>query len=80
MKTPIITVNNLTEEEFNILYNICKRKVDKNILNQFYVTSFENRLIIVSGASNRVLDTEIECFTYSEFMKLYKECSLEHIL
>ena len=80
MKTPVITVNNLTEEEFNILYNICKRKVDKNILNQFYVTSFENRLIIVSGASNRVLDTEIECFTYSEFMKLYKECSLEHIL
>ena len=80
MKTPVITVNNLTEEEFNILYNICKRKVDKNTLNQFYVTSFENRLIIVSGASNRVLDTEIECFTYSEFMKLYKECSLEHIL
>ena len=65
MKTPIITVSNLTEEEFNILYNLYKRKVDKNILSQFYVTSFENRR---------------ECFSYSEFMELYKECSLEHIL
>ena len=80
MKTPIIKVSSLTEEEFNILYDICKRKVDKNILSQFYVTSFENRLILVSSASNEVLDTETECFSYSEFMKLYKECSLEHIL
>ena len=80
MKTPIIKVSNLTEEEFNILYDICKRKIDKNSLTQFYVTSFENRLILFSGTSNVVLDTEIECFTYSEFMKLYKECSLEYIL
>ena len=80
MKTPIIKVSNLTEEEFNILYDICKRKVDKNSLTQFYVTSFENRLILIGSAANDVLDTEIECFTYSEFMKLYKECSLEYIL
>ena len=80
MKTPIIKVSNLSEEEFNILYDICKRKVDKNSLTQFYVTSFENRLILISCASNRVLNTEIECFSYSEFMKLYKECSLEYLL
>ena len=81
MKTPVIKVGNLTEEEFNILYDICKkRKVDKNSLIQFYVTSFESKLNLASCASNGVLDTEIECFTYSEFMKLYKECSLEHIL
>ena len=80
MKTPIIKVSNLTEEEFNILYDTCKRKVDKNNLIQFYVTSFENRLVLISSASNQVLDNEIECLSYSEFMELYKECSLEHIL
>ena len=80
MKTPIIKVDNLSEEETNILYDTCKRKVDKNSLIQFYVTSFENRLILISSASDEVLNTEIECFSYSEFMKLYKECSLEHIL
>ena len=80
MKTPIIKVRNLSKEEFNILYGICKRKVDKNSLTQFYVTSFENRLILVSSASDEVLNTEIECFSYNEFMKLYKECSLEYLL
>ena len=80
MKTPIIKVSNLTEEEFNILYNLCKRKADKHNLNQFYVTSLGNKLILISGVSNEVLDSEIECFSYSEFMKFYKECSLGHIL
>ena len=80
MKYPVIKAKNLSKEEVNILYGICKRKVDKNSLNQFYVTSFENKLILVSSASNGVLDTEIECFSYSEFMELYKECSLELIL
>ena len=80
MKTPTIKVSSLTEEETNILYDICKRMVDKNSIIQFFVTSFENRLILISSSSNEVLDTEIECFSYNEFMKLYKECSLEHIL
>ena len=80
MKTPIIKVSNLSEEGFNILYDICESKVGKNNLIKFYVTSFENKLLLVSSYSNEVLDTEIECFSYSEFMKLYKECSLEYIL
>ena len=80
MKYPIIKAKNLSEEEANILYDICKHKVDKNSLTQFYVTSFGNKLILVSSTSNEVLDTEIECFSYSEFMKLYRECSLELIL
>ena len=80
MKYPVIKVSNLSEEEFNVLYDICERKINKNRLIQFYVTSFENKLFLSSSASNEVLDTEIECFSYSEFMKLYKECSLEHIL
>lgn len=80
MKYPVIKAKNLSEEEVNILYGICRRKVAKNSLNQFYVTSFENKLILVSSASNEVLDTEIECFSYSEFMETYKECSLELIL
>lgn len=80
MKYPVIKVSNLTEEETNILYDTCKRKVDKNSLTQFYVTSFENKLFLISSVSNEVLYTEIECFSYSEFMKLYKECSLEYIL
>lgn len=78
MKTPIIKVSSLTEEEFNILYG--KRKVDKNILTKFYLLPLDSGLVILGSDSNDVFDTEIECFTYSEFMKLYKECSLEHIL
>jgi len=80
MKTPVIKVSSLSEKEFNILYDTCERKVSKNNLIQFYLTSLENKLFLASSASNEVLDTEIECFSYSEFMKLYKECSLEHIL
>ena len=80
MKIPIIKVSNLSEEETNTLYNICERKVNKNYLTQFYVRSFGNKLILFSSASDKVLDIEIECFSYSEFMKLYKECSLEHML
>ena len=80
MKTPVIKVNSLSEEEFNILYSICKRKVSKNNLMQFYLTLLDSGLAIVSSGYNEVLDTEIECFSYSEFMKLYKECSLEYIL
>ena len=80
MKKPVIKTKNLSEEEFNILYNLCQRKVYKHNLIQFYLTSLDVRLVIVSCASNGVLDTEIECFSYSEFMELYKECSLEHIL
>ena len=80
MKLPVIKVSNLSEEELNILYDTCKRRVDKNNLIQFYLTSLDSGLSIVSSASNQILDTEIECFSYSEFIKLYKECSLEHIL
>ena len=80
MKTPIIKVDNLSEEETNILYDTCKRKVHRDNLIQFYLTPLDSGLSIVSSASNQVLNTEIECFSYSEFMKLYKECSLEHIL
>ena len=80
MKTPVIKVDNLSEEETNTLYNTCKRQVDKNNLTQFYLTPLDSGLSIVSSASDKVLDTEIECFSYSEFMKLYKECSLEYIL
>ena len=80
MKTPIIKVSNLSEEEINILYGVCKRKVGKNRITQFYLLPLDSRLVIVGSASNRVLDTEIECFSYSEFMRLYKECSLELIL
>lgn len=80
MKTPVIKVDNLSEEETNILYDTCKRKVDKNSLTQFYLLPLDSGLAIFGSDSNEVLDTEIECFSYSEFMKLYKECSLEHIL
>ena len=80
MKTPVIKVSNLSEVELNILYGACKRKVSRNSLTQFYLTTLDSRLSIVSSASNQVLDNEIECFSYSEFMELYKECSLEHIL
>lgn len=80
MKIPVIKVSNLSEEELNILYDTCKRKVGRNNLTQFYLTPLDSGLSIDSSASNQVLDTEIECFSYSEFMKLYKECSLEHIL
>ena len=80
MKMPVIKVSNLSEEETNTLYYTCKRKVNKNYLAQFYLMTLDSGLTIVSGASNEVLDTEIECFSYSEFMKLYKEYSLEHIL
>ena len=80
MKIPVIKVSNLTEEETNTLYDTCKRKVNKNNLTQFYLTPLDSGLAIVSSASDKVLDTEIECFSYNEFMKLYKECSLEHIL
>ena len=80
MKIPVIKVSNLSEEETNTLYNTCKRKVDKNSLTQFYLTPLDSGLSIDSSASNQVLDTETECLSYNEFMKLYKECSLEHIL
>ena len=80
MKYPVIKVSNLTEEEFNILYDTCKRKVGKNSLTQFYLTPLGSGLVIVGSASNRVLGTETECLSYNEFMKLYKECSLEYIL
>ena len=80
MKTPIIKVSNLTEEETNILYDSCKRKVDKNSLTQFYLLPLDSGLDIFGSDSNDVFDTEIECFSYSEFMQLYKECSLEYIL
>ncbi len=80
MKIPVIKVSNLTEEETNTLYNTCKRKVSKNNLMQFYLTLLDSGLSIDSSDYNEVLDTEIECFSYNEFMKLYKECSLEHIL
>lgn len=80
MKKPVIKTKNLSEEEFNILYNLCKRSVDKHNIIQFYVTSLGNKLILISCVSNEVLGSEIECFSYSEFMQLYKECSLEHIL
>ena len=80
MKTPVIKVSNLSEEEFNILYGICKRKVSRNSLIKFYLTSLDSGLAIFGSDYNDVFDTEIECFSYSEFMQLYKECSLEHIL
>ena len=80
MKTPVIKVSNLSEEETNILYDLCKRKVDKNNLIQFYLTPLDSGLAIFGSDYNDVFDTEIECFSYSEFMKLYKECSLEYIL
>ena len=80
MKTPIIKVNNLSEEETNILYDTCKRKVDKNSLTKFYSLPLDSGLAILGSDYNDVFDTEIECFSYSEFMKLYKECSLEHVL
>ena len=80
MKIPVIKVSNLSEEETNTLYNTCKRKVGKNNLTQFYLTPLDSGLSIDSSASNQVLNTEIECFSYNEFIKLYKECSLEHIL
>ena len=80
MKTPIIKVTNLSEEEINILCGVCKRKVDKNSLTQFYLLPLDSELAIFGNASNAVLDTEIECFSYSEFMQLYKECSLRYIL
>ena len=80
MKKPVIKTKNLSEEEFNILYDLCKRNVDKHNIIQFYVTSLGNKLILISCVSNEVLGSEIECFSYSEFMQLYKECSLEHIL
>ena len=80
MKKPVIKTKNLSEVEINILYNVCKRKVNKNSLTQFYLTPLDSGLAIVSSASDQVLDTEIECFSYSEFMELYKECSLEYIL
>ena len=80
MKYPVIKAKNLSEEEFNILYNVCKCKVSKIKLTQFYLTSLDNGLAIISSVSHQVRDTEIECFSYSEFMQLYKECSLEHIL
>jgi hypothetical protein len=54
--------------------------VDKNSLTQFYLLPLESGLAIFGNASNEVLDTEIECFSYSEFMQLYKECSLGYIL
>ena len=80
MKLPVIKVSNLSEEEFNILYDTCKRKVAKNNLIQFYLTPLDSGLAIFGSDYNDVFDTEIECFSYSEFMKLYKECSLEYIL
>ena len=80
MKTPVIKVDNLSEEETNILYDTCKRKVDKNSLTQFYLLPLDSGLAIFGSYYNDVFDTEIECFTYSEFMQLYKECSLEYIL
>ena len=80
MKTPIIKVTNLSEEEINILYGVCKRKVGKNSLTQFYSLPLDSGLAVFSSDYNDVSDTEIECFSYSEFMKLYKECSLELIL
>ena len=80
MKTPVIKVSNLSEEETNILYDLCKRKVAKNNLIQFYLTPLDSGLAIVGSDYNDVFDTEIECFSYSEFMQLYKECSLEYIL
>lgn len=80
MKYPVIKVSNLSEEETNILYDTCKRKVSRNSLTQFYLTTLDSQLFIVSSTTDQVLDTEIECLSYNEFMKLYKECSLEHIL
>ena len=80
MKYPVIKVSNLSKEETNTLYDTCKRKVDKNHLTQFYLKSLDGELSIVSSTSNQVLNSEIECLSYNEFMKLYKECSLEHIL
>ena len=80
MKTPIIKVTNLSEEEINILYGVCKRKVDKNSLTQFYLLPLDSGLAIFGSGYNDVFDTEIECFSYSEFMQRYKECSLEFIL
>ena len=80
MKTPIIKVSSLTEEEINILYGVCKRKVSKHNLIQFYSLPLDSGLAIFGSDYNDVSDTEIECFSYSEFMKLYKECSLELIL
>ena len=80
MRTPIIKVSNLSEEETNTLYNTCKRKVDKNSLTQFYSLPLDSGLAIFGSDCNDVFDTEIECFSYNEFMKLYKECSLEHTL
>ena len=80
MKTPIIKVTNLSEEEFNILYDTCKRKVDKNSLTQFYLTPLDSGLALFGSDYSGVFDTEIECFSYNVFMKLYKECSLEYIL
>ena len=80
MKTPVIKVSNLTEEETNTLYDICERKINKNRLIQFYLTTLDSELFLSSSASNKVLDTETECLSYNEFMGLYKECSLEHIL
>ena len=80
MKTPVIKVSNLSEEETNTLYDTCKRKVSRNSLTQFYLTPLDSGLSIVSSGSDQVLNTETECFSYNEFMKPYKECSLEHIL
>ena len=80
MKTPVIKVSNLSKKKTNTLYDTCKRKVDKNHLTQFYLKSLDGELSIVSSTSNQVLNSEIECLSYNEFMKLYKECSLEHIL
>ena len=80
MKTPVIKVSSLTEEEINILYDLCKRKMDKNSLTQFYLLPLDSGLAIFCNDYNDVFDTEIECFSYSEFMQLYKECSLEYIL
>ena len=80
MKTPIIKVSNLTEEETNTLYDTCKYKGGKSRLTQFYLLTSDSGLVIVGSSSNRVLGTETECLSYNEFMKLYKECLLEYIL
>lgn len=80
MKTPIIKVTNLSEEEINILHDTCKYKFSKNDLTQFYLKVLGSVLAIVGSSSNQVLNTEIECFSYNEFMERYKECSLEFIL
>ena len=80
MKTPVIKVSNLSEEELNILYDLCQHKGNIDSITQFCLIPSVEDFLLTNSDLDIVLDCEIECFSYNEFMKLYKECSLEHIL